>query len=194
MKFNLELSATVGVTWPKLNISVNKTNVGCFVIDESTKIIEFECTDITDQNTLTLSFNKTQNETVISDNGDILQDQSLTLCRMWIDDVLMEPWMLTDGVYSPEYFQGFLNQHPDSPKEIKSQLSWHFPGKYVIRFLQPFWPWYSNIRRQYSKKINLDKDKERWENYSGSFESHQDLVNEIYTLINVKKNSNRNMP
>ena len=194
MKFNLELSATIGVTWPKITISVNETTVDCFIINESTKIIEFECADINDQNTLTISFNKTQDETVISENGSILQDQSLTLVRMWIDDVLMEPWLLTDGVYYPEYFPGFLDQCPNSPKEIKSQLSWHFPGKYAIRFLQPFWPWYSKVRRQYSTKSSIDKDKERWENYSGSFESHQDLVNEIYTLINVQKDSNRNMP
>ena len=129
----------------------------------------------------------------MSSTGEIAKDQSLQLSRIWVDDVLMQSWFLTDGKYVPEYFEGFLSQFPDSPTIQKSQLMWHFPGKYTINFSNPFWPWYSNNRKHYSKKINVDKDQERWENYSGSFDSHQNLVDEIYNLINVPKSSNSNV-
>jgi hypothetical protein len=194
MKFNIEFFAKAGNHWPEISVSINNMHVENFVIDKECCIIEF-CFDLDSvTNTLELYyFNKTQDETIMSTTGEIAKDQSLQLNRIWVDDVLMQSWFLTNGEYAPEYFEGFLSQFPDSPKIQKSQLTWHFPGKYTINFSNPFWPWYSNNRKHYSKKINVDKDQERWENYSGSFESHQDLVDEIYNLINVSKNSNSNV-
>jgi hypothetical protein len=194
MKFNIEFFAEAGNCWPEISVSINDVHVKNFVINQKCCVIEFYSDLNSVKNTLELYyFNKTQDETIISTTGEITKDQSLRLNRIWVDDVLMQTWFLTDGQYVPEYFDGFLSQFPNSPKILKSQLNWHFPGKYNINFSNPFWPWYSNNRKHHSKKINVDKDQERWENYSGSFNSHQDLVNEIYNLINVPKNSNSNV-
>lgn len=194
MKFNIEFFAKAGHCWPKISASINDVIIKNFVINQECCIIEFYSDLDSDANKLELYyFNKTQDETIMSSTGEIAKDQSLQLSRIWVDDVLMQSWFLTDGEYVPEYFEGFLSQFPDSPTIQKSQLMWHFPGKYTINFSNPFWPWYSNNRKHYSKKINVDKDQERWENYSGSFDSHQNLVDEIYNLINVPKNSNSNV-
>lgn len=127
-------------------------------------------------------FNKKENDTLVH-NGNIVEDQSLILQRCWIDNILCEPWMLTNGIYYPNYFTGFLSQFPDASKAIKSQLIWHFPGSFKFNLVTPFWQWYAYERRKYIKSANNDKDQERWEGYSGSFNDHKDLVKEIKELL-----------
>ena len=185
MKFTLEFIPSEGVNWPSITIFNNNIELLATTIKPGQTVVSFEFDDQQQPSVnIVIQYNKTQNETVI-DQGTIIKDQSLELVRCWVDDILMEPWFLTEGIYYPEYFAGFLEHALDAPALIKSQFVWHFPGKFVIQYANPFWNWYSQQRKIFSQVCHVDKDLERWENYTGSFDSHQEIVDEIYRLLNV---------
>jgi len=183
MKFSFEFFPQQGLSWPQVSISVDQHCCNDLTIDSSNLVhCEFDLTGTAA--CLQIAYHKTESETVI-ENGQIIKDQNLQLNRIWVDDVLMEPWFVTEGCYYPQYFQGILDKFPDWPRQLPSQLIWHFPGLYKINFELPFWPWYSNQRKKFSQSQHTDKDNERWENWSGSDKAHEDIVQEIYRLLNV---------
>ena len=171
--------------WPLIEIIVNGKFLGQFEIIGNTFVdIEISKEIIIEKNSLKINYkNKTDQDTINVDGVNV-EDQYLELHRCWIDHILCEPWLLTESYYYPEYFAGFLEFCPDAEKEIKSQLVWHFPGIFEICFPNNFWDWYCYERRKYALKANLDKDVERWENYTGNFELHQDVIDDIRKLIN----------
>lgn len=184
MKFSFEFLPELGLTWPQISIGLGQTVSDRFEIG-STQPIHCDFDVDLGLHKLKILYHKTENETVVH-NGHIVKDQSIKLNRIWIDDVLMEPWVLTEGCYFPQYFDGILTQFPDWPQQLPSQLIWHFPGEYHITFEYPFWPWYSQQRKKFSLAAqHTDKDSERWENWGGSDNMHQDLVDEIYRMLNV---------
>lgn len=183
MIFSFEFVPTEGMSWPRVTISLNKTQTYSFEIS-STQLLHCDF-DILDHNHLDIFYHKTENETVL-EHGQIVKDQNVKLNRIWADDVLMEPWFITEGCYFPQYFSGIIEKFPEWPRQLPSQLIWHFPGVYNIKFDGPFWPWYSSQRKRFSQtQQHTDKDSERWENWSGSDNAHEDLVKEIYRLLNV---------
>jgi hypothetical protein len=181
MKFCFEFTPSQGLTWPTVSVAYGDQLYNNLVVQDQTPIEISFSNSATD---LKIFYHKTPNETVV-ENEKIVKDQCLQLNRVWVDDVLMEPWFVTEGCYFPEYFAGIKEQFPDWPQELPSQLIWHFPGTYKIRLGHPFWPWYSQQRKKFSGIQHTDKDNERWENWSGSHNAHQDLVQEIYRLLNV---------
>jgi hypothetical protein len=183
MRFSFEFFPQQGISWPAISISMNGKLGQSFTVDSKESIhCEFDTAD--NENCLQIFYQKTEQETVVK-HGQIVKDQNLQLNRIWVDDVLMEPWFITDGCYYPQYFQGILEKFPDWPQQLPSQLIWHFPGIYKINFLCPFWPWYSQQRKKFSQPLHTDKDNERWENWSGSDNAHEDIVQKIYKLLNV---------
>lgn len=182
MHFRFEFVPTQSVTWPAVYVVANGVQHGPFTIEHNPDLVALDI-EVTDW--IGIRYIKTQSETVMS-RDVIVADQTLQLRRCWVDDVLMEPWLLTESYYHPQYFAGFLDQHPDSPTQIKSHLMWHFPGEFRIEFALPFWNWYHQQRQRYHRFNNIDKDQERWENYTGSHQAHADLVNEIYEMLHVR--------
>lgn len=179
MKFLFEFFPTQGQSWPKISIGYGDQCYNNLTVSDQTPIeLDFsgECDNIK------ITYHKSPNETIV-DQGTIIKDQSIQLNRIWVDDVLMEPWFITEGCYYPQYFASIKEQFPDWPTQIPSQLIWHFPGIYTITIAHPFWPWYSNQRKKFSQVQHTDKDKERWENWSGSHQAHSDIVQEIYQLL-----------
>lgn len=182
LKFSFEFVPSQGITWPEISISLGQQTVSNLIIaDRNIFDITF---DSDPGNVLKIFYHKTESETIV-EHGEIVKDQSLKLNRIWVDDVLMESWFITEGCYYPNYFAGIRERFPDWPSQLPSQTIWHFPGLYEINFAAPFWPWYHKQRKKFSEVQHSEKDNERWENWSGSSDSHSDLVKEIYRLLNV---------
>jgi hypothetical protein len=171
--------------YPKIEVSVNDLILGDFdIVDNSFVDVEIPDSILFDTNSLKVRYvNKTEKDTKVA-NGKIVEDQFLELHRCWVDNILCEPWFLTESHYYPQYFQGFLDFCPNPEYKIKSQLIWHFPGYVELFFPRDFWNWYSFERRKYALKAHTDKDIERWENYTGNFELHKDVIDDIRKLIN----------
>ena len=128
-------------------------------------------------------FNKKEKHTAHKD-GVILQDQYLNLNFIRIDDILIEPWVLTDGYYEPEYFPGYLKCIHKPDTKLKSQLIWHFPGNFCFpTFTKNFWDWYFEQKQKKEVIKFLDKDPERITKFRGSLDPCTDLVQKIKELI-----------
>jgi hypothetical protein len=183
MRFSFEFIPQCGVNWPQVSIALGNSHYSPITVD-GTDLVHCDFESNSNKNCLQITYHKTEQETVL-ENGQIIKDQTIQLNRIWVDDVLMEPWLITEGCYYPQYFQGILDKFPDWPGQLPSQTIWHFPGLYKINFELPFWPWYSSQRKKFSQSNHIDKDNERWENWSGSDNSHQDIVQKIYQLLNV---------
>lgn len=185
LEFSIEfLSTACQHRWPQVEISSpGSDTVQKTVVQQDVVTITVPQAN-TDQHIKICYRNKTEQDTMVQDHA-IVQDQTLTLGRVWCDGILMESWLVTDGSYTPWYFAGYLEHCPQAPTSLPSQLIWHFPGEYRLDFRTPFWPWYSQERRDRVTLLNIDRDEERWENISGSQRRHVDLETDIWKLIHV---------
>ena len=183
LKFTCDFNSTFSVEWPKIKIIHNqkviKTHV-CdknmcefFIVPQKINLIEIHY------------FNKTEKHTIVR-QGKILSDQSLELKSVYVDDVLLDNWFITNGLYYPEYFKGFLKDHAKQrineplPVKIKSQKIWHFPGKFKFEsFSKNFYDWYFNKMNNYVEINFMDKDPLRVDKFKGSLDPHKDIVDEL---------------
>lgn len=176
------------VDWPKLRLLVNGIDMGSFEVKSHCEY-DFEINLDQDINNIAIEYiNKTENHTVVQD-GKIVSDQHVELKAIRIDSILLDSWFLTEGHFYPNYFEGFLKICPDAATELKSQLIWHFPGRFKFQSVpneSKFWFWYRDQRRHvHNKKFVSEKDKLRDEAYVGSLESYTDLIEEIKKIFYV---------
>ena len=186
--FEFKFNPQPGLTWPRIFILVNNYQINTFEInskDTSASVtVDF---DRAPNNISIGYFNKYESETVIED-GKIVRDQSLELLSVHADDILLEPWFWTDHYYYPSYFQGYLKSNPDAPKEQRSQLVWHFPGRYMIMNLpnsQDFWSWYQEQRTQRVLSNLVDPTGQIRNNHRGISDEDLQLIKEIKQTLDV---------
>jgi hypothetical protein len=169
--------------WPKIKVILNNKEINTFEITEETPsaIVNLE---LEEQNNLEINYYNKKEEHTTHINGVILQDQYLNLDFIRIDNILIEPWVLTDGYYNPKYFAGYL-KHVSNPEEkIKSQLIWHFPGIFSFPiFPKNFWDWYYEQKQSKEVIKFLDKDPDRINKFRGSLDPCTELVQKIKELI-----------
>jgi hypothetical protein len=175
--------------WPAIKIYENDQLVLDQIITNTNPQCRFTLDLAQEQNQLIIHYyNKSQHHTVVDNNGYITSDQSLEITTMHVNDILMNSWMLSEGHYRPDYFPDFIQQKPNAPTQLQSQLIWHFPGNFSFATLpskKNFWWWYRQQRRFVHVKTHQGKDDYRDEAYIGSLDSHQDLIDEIKQIINV---------
>lgn len=188
LKFTLMFCPTHSVEWPSVRIFLNNQLVVDQVIDQK-NTCSFVADLLKEENQLQLHYhNKCEAHTIINSAGVIDSDQFLELTAVYVNDILLDSWLLTEGCYFPDYFKGFLLQIPDAAVKLKSQLIWHFPGNFYFPILpnnEKFWWWYRNQRRHVHATTHNGKDDYRDEAYIGSLNNHQDLINQIKKLIDV---------
>ena len=146
INFEFHFRATCGKSWPRMMMLANNMTMSNHEITDQNTCVRLELQDYewdrAPNNISIAYFSKTERETVVRD-GEIIADQSLELVKVLADDILLEPWFWTDHYYYPEYFRGYMKQCPDAPRKVKSQLRWHFPGRFMLLDL----PVYSEIGR-----------------------------------------------
>jgi len=186
LEFQFTFCATKGRTWPCVHFLSNDNKITTAeVID---KPVNVNLNLDSNNNNISIDyFNKREWETII-EQGKIVQDQSLELVSVHVDGILLDSWFWTDGVYHPNYFKGFLDQVPDAPTEIKSQLIWHFPGVFVINNVpggNMFWDWYQQQRTIRIKEGLVDPTGQLNENLNPMDNESKALISKIKQLINV---------
>lgn len=179
MKFTLETHSRSGKTAPQIKILSTSEIItipdGCHQIDI---VIE-------DQQELVFDFfNKTQTDTIVDERGTVIKDTEFKISKIWCDDILLESWILTNAIYKPRYFSGYLKQFPDAPTEIAAPYQFNFPGTVEWHWDGEFWDWYFNEKNKKEVIRFLDKEPDRVWKYRGSLTSHQDLVDKIKNLVN----------
>jgi len=186
--FEFKFNPRPGKTWPKIFILVNNYQINTFEItskDTSASVtVDFSHAP----NNISIGYyNKYESETVLED-GEIVRDQSLELLSVYADDILLEPWFWTDHYYYPSYFQGYLKSNPDAPATQRSQLVWHFPGRYMIMNLpnsRDFWAWYQEQRTQRVLSTLVDPTGQIRDNHRAVSEEDLELIKEIKQTLDV---------
>lgn len=188
MKLTIIGSGNFSRDWPEISVVVNNRTIDTFTIKDYSEV---HCEVDLSNNSNQIEFhyiNKTEDHTEVV-NNIVINDQFVEIKKIRFDDILCESWMLTEGYYLPTYFDGFLNKFPNSPEKLKSQLIWHFPGKFLLPILpneNNIWEWYSKQRYIFHKQNFNEKSKMRDEGYVGTSKLHHDLLNEIKDIINAK--------
>jgi len=148
LKFKLELYAVAWDKQPHVEILIDDVKHFDGKItgsDHGPSVIEFEH-DLTEgEHFLTLNrYNKTKNQTIVNEKGDILKDQVLHIKSIEIDEIDIGA-LVYEGVYSPTYPEPWATQQ----KEIGNELQQSFKnvtaighnGEWRFRFNSPFYMW-----------------------------------------------------
>lgn len=177
-QFTFETHATIGRSPPQI-----KVNNQIITIPAGCNLIQLPAQS---QNTLTVDFfSKTESDTVVGKQGNIIADTEWRISTIWCDDVKLESWFRNDAVYRPVYFKGFLAQNPLAPLEILSPYQFNFPGVISWQWTNDFWEWYFHEKNNREVINFLDKDPDRVWKFRGSTESCDDLVVKIKNILNL---------
>lgn len=191
IEFEFRFRATQGRSWPRIILLANNMTMGYHDINNqrcSASMVLKDYSWSQGPNNISISyFSKDERDTVVR-GGSIVADQSLELISIHADGILLEPWFWTDHCYQPDYFRGFLEKQPDAPRKIKSQLIWHFPGRFTITGLpvwSQFWSWYQSERTSRVIKDLVDPTGQISNNHRGFSDEDRALINDIKETLHV---------
>jgi hypothetical protein len=144
----LELVLIKGLTYPLWSTETSSQIINQYEVDDTqTILIDIPVTNDT-TSILLKNYGKTDQDTIIED-GRILADQTLTVNKIWINDILLENFVVKD--YSqmiPNYNQSNLNyadEHNIILDKILNTNTMHYNGVWKFNFEQPFFKWYNKI-------------------------------------------------
>lgn len=188
VKFTFTFNPTKGLEWPTISILVNNFQIHTQTITPENFTVTVHAYMHRCPNNISIYyFNKHERETVIKDN-QIVADQSLELVSVHADDILLESWFWTEHCYYPQYFVGYKKQAPDAPSTLRSQLIWHFPGRYMIMELpnsDQFWNWYQKTRTEKILSTLVDPTGQLKENHQPIDDEDKKTIQAIKDIINV---------
>jgi len=178
LEFELELASTQGRTPGYLQVDDNKIH-----LSDPLMYAKFIIQDL---GKLKIVFGgKTENDTIVDSNGNIIADTEFRILNIRCNQIKLEPWILTDFVYYPDYFSGYLQQFPDSPIIITSPYQYNFPGTLEFNWVSNFWDWYFEEKNKREVISFLEKDPDRVWKFRGSLDPCEDLVEKIKELIQL---------
>lgn len=130
-----ELSATECSGWPWIRIRIDDTvHLEQQLTQEKNKIA-LDLNLPAGTHVLNIErFNKTDQNTMVDDHGNILQDQTVSLKNIWYDNVALP----IDYLWQGEFCY--------NSKSHKSVLSWGPNGHWYWQFETPILPWLVNIK------------------------------------------------
>ena len=149
LKFKLELYATMWDKPPAAKILIDdKIYFSKEVTGSESKpdVIEFEheAEEGKDYSLVIERTGKSNNQTVINRQGDILKDQLLHIKSIEIDDIDIGA-LVYEGVYHPDYPEPWATQQRESGNDLKDSFKnvtqMGFNGTWRLRFSSPFYMW-----------------------------------------------------
>lgn len=184
MQAQLQFKCTRGLTWPDLSINHCVSVEDKDVTDvEKTQLVT--C-DLLSNSIVVVRQNKTAQDT-ITENETIVRDQTVTLERLWVDDILLDlDLVLSLSCFKNDFPEGYIEyckQHSIESAPVESHWhTWYFNGVWTWNIEQPFWPWYSNQRKEKQSRYHSKKDLELYLGTSGH--QHENLLNKLKGLLN----------
>lgn len=125
--FNFEATFCQG--WPQGRIVVDNDIIQEFTIDNNVTSITIDLDYLDGPHTLEIERYGKTNDNIVFVNNEILQDQSLNLVSVYLDDVLLPNYVLYQGTF---YWDNNV---------CPSTLHWGPNGKWVLDFNMPFVTW-----------------------------------------------------
>jgi hypothetical protein len=149
LKFKLELYATMWDKPPHAEILVNDKsyfNNDITGTEDKPNVIEFEHEFMGGEKSelIIKRSGKSNNQTVVNDNGDLLKDQLLHIKGIEIDEIDLGA-LVYEGLYTPDYPEPWATQQREAGVELRDSFKnvtcIGHNGKWRLKFESPFYMW-----------------------------------------------------
>lgn len=128
-RLRFDFIATECQGWPKIRICIDGDVLLDHDFSEPLESVEIEYDVIDGKHTIEIERWGKQHFNVVCHENQILQDQTVTLDNIWIDDVCLPDWVKTSGTFTWE--QG----------SIPNGLTWGPNGVFSIPIVTPLLSW-----------------------------------------------------
>lgn len=180
--FTFKIISQSGKTLPEVKV-VTSPEEKTLKFNDGESFVDFDNFDYTG---MTLDFfSKTEDDTIVDENGEIQEDTQFRIAEIWANGIKLEKWFLNDAVYKPNYFEGFLEQFPESESEIKSPYQFNFPGIINWEWEGDFWDWYFEEKNNREVINFLDKDQDRVWKFRGTLDPCDDIIKKLKELLDL---------
>lgn len=149
LKFKIGLYATMWDQPPHAEILIDGQshfNGDITGTENKPEVIEFEheLEEGKEYSLVIMRSGKGKNQTVVSENGNILKDQLLQIKGMEIDEIDIGA-LVYEGVYTPHYPEPWATQQREAGVELqesfKNVTQMGHDGKWEFKFASPFYMW-----------------------------------------------------
>ena len=149
LHFKIGLSGSSPIKQPKVLIKVDDKEYASVTLTKSPNETEyFEFTAALDEGDHSLEIvfqNKTDQDTVMDQNGNILSDLLLNIESIEIDEIDLGTLLWISSVYKPDYPKSYV-QHCESIgqnllPELQECVNLGWNGRWVLSFTSPFYIW-----------------------------------------------------
>lgn len=169
---------------PSIKISVNNAVLYNGLVDYNEKEYSFDVEPI-QQNQLTIEhYNKQNNDTIADENGNIVEDLSVELVSIDIDNVKILETVLYNMPFYVDWpdnlIEDFKNKGEDVPEYITNNLYFGFNGIYKFDFS-------NNIVLEYYKQFWFDETQAH-KNQTLSDNGHE-IFNRMGETVEINKDS-----
>ena len=147
-KVTLVLRLAKGRSFPSWSIGQSYYISNETQIDDNTKIVYVEI--LPEANVVDLRyFGKSNNDTILDNTGKIVQDQSLKIENLFVNDIKIEILAIKDFLkFIPEYTPSRIEyagvNNIELPKELFTDHMFD-NGNWSFEFQRPYFLWYNNI-------------------------------------------------
>lgn len=147
-KVTLVLRLIKGRSFPSWSIKQSYCITNETHVDDNTKIVYVEI--LPEANVVDLRyFGKSNNDTILDETGKIIQDQSLKIENLFVNDIKIEILAIKDFLrFIPEYTPSRIEyadvNNIELPKELFTDHMFD-NGDWSFEFQRPYFLWYNDI-------------------------------------------------
>ena len=149
LHFKIGLSGSSSIKQPNILIKVNGKEYANTLLNKSPNVTEyFEFTTTLEEGNHCLEIvfqNKTDQDTTMDQNGNILSDLILNIDSIEIDEIDLGSLLWTASDYRPDYPEKYRlemsKQGKDLPVSVKNCVNLGWNGRWILPFTSPFYIW-----------------------------------------------------
>jgi len=169
---------------PSIKISVNDAVLHNGIVDCNEKEYSFDVEPIQQNQLIIEHYNKQNNDTIVDESGNIVEDLSVELVSIDIDNVKILETVLYNMPFYVDWpdnlIEDFRNKGEDVPEYITNNLYFGFNGIYKFDFS-------NNIVLEYYKQFWFDEEQAH-KNQTLSDNGHE-IFNRMGETVEINKDS-----
>lgn len=144
LHFKLGLSGTSPLKNPEFKISLNDNVLyhGQLKAPNEIEYFEFDVGIEQENNFFNIELlNKTSDDTIKDDSGNITQDMLLCIKSLEIDEISIDHLMWSNSFYYPIYPNDYVDEQQKSISEVRNCVDLGWNGTWKFPFTSPFYIW-----------------------------------------------------
>lgn len=179
MQVRFQFEYNKGLSWPELLIR-DTVDATMSDVTEFKRRVYITCAPA--QNSLLINrINKTGSETLVK-NGVIIRDQTVTLEKIWVDDILVDLDLILQlsvfvNDFPSEYLEYCKTNNIESAPRDSHWPIWYFNGTWEWSYQVPFWNWYATEKIERQSRYHFGQNRELY--IGTNAKDHRELLDEL---------------